>query len=76
MHIFTLQVKAKIVLDTTMKQWFSEMTVVDEIDSTLHLALSQLWADEGVQECYKRRNEFHLEDCAKQYDKASLRRLF
>ncbi len=72
MIIFTLQAKANLVLETVEKQWFRELTITDKIDSSLCTALSELWADNGVKECYRRRNEFHLEDCAKQYEKVGL----
>ncbi|KAI0986024.1 hypothetical protein GJ496_010672 [Pomphorhynchus laevis] len=37
------------------------------IDSRQHSAIKSLWADEGIQICYFRRREFHLNDSAKYY---------
>ena len=38
---------------------------VDTITKEEQLAISWLWADQGVQTCYQRRREFQLSDSAK-----------
>ena len=40
---------------------------VNTFDKQMAEAIVQLWADNGVRECYNRRREYHLNDSAKYY---------
>jgi guanine nucleotide-binding protein subunit alpha len=41
--------------------------VGDELSKDLSVAISSLWADEGVRACFKRSSEFHLNESAEQF---------
>ncbi len=37
----------------------------DRFSVEVYDALKRLWNDSGIQQCYERRNEYHLPDSAK-----------
>ncbi|KAK6059543.1 g-protein alpha subunit [Cooperia oncophora] len=37
----------------------------EELTEELAAAMQRLWADEGVRECYRRSNEYQIDDSAK-----------
>lgn len=38
----------------------------EELTNELSIAMQRLWADQGVQDCYLRSNEYQVDDSAKQ----------
>lgn len=41
------------------------MVSVNDIDVETKEAIKALWEDSGLRNCYERRNEYQLADCAK-----------
>lgn len=37
----------------------------EELNDELSAAMQRLWKDDGVQECYRRSNEYQIDDSAK-----------
>lgn len=46
---------------------FVELGAAGELSSELSAAITSLWADSGVQACFKRSNEYQLNDSAEYY---------
>uniref|UniRef100_A0A3Q3JPL0 Guanine nucleotide-binding protein subunit alpha n=1 Tax=Monopterus albus TaxID=43700 RepID=A0A3Q3JPL0_MONAL len=44
-----------------------EVDKVEDLDQSLAMAISSLWKDGGIQECYDRRREYQLSDSTKYY---------
>ena len=58
-HIY-LQSDTKLVMDVV-----SRMEDTEPFSDELLQAMKRLWADQGVQECFGRSNEYQLNDSAK-----------
>lgn len=58
--LFVLQSDAKMVFDVIQR-----MEDTEPFSEELLAAMKRLWADNGVQECFGRSNEYQLNDSAK-----------
>jgi hypothetical protein len=63
-QITFLQRDSKIIIEASKNNHDYDRFSVEVYD-----ALKRLWNDSGIQQCYERRNEYHLPDSTKQLSK-------